>query len=39
MRASMIHIAIAEALDGKSVTWMERVSDQQYLQPLVEHHR
>lgn len=26
----MSHIAISEALDGKSVTWMEQVSDQQY---------
>jgi quercetin dioxygenase-like cupin family protein len=27
---AMTHIAIAEALDGKSVDWMERVSDEQY---------
>lgn len=27
---SMSHIAIAEALDGKSVDWMERVTDEQY---------
>jgi quercetin dioxygenase-like cupin family protein len=27
---AMTHIAIAEALDGKSVEWMEKVSDQQY---------
>ncbi len=27
---AMTHIAIAEALDGKSVDWMEQVSDQQY---------
>jgi quercetin dioxygenase-like cupin family protein len=26
----MTHIAIAEALDGKSVDWMEKVSDEQY---------
>ncbi|MEF3107557.1 cupin domain-containing protein [Raoultella sp. WB_B2P2-3] len=26
----MAHIAISEALDGKSVTWMEKVSDSQY---------
>lgn len=26
----MTHIAIAEALDGKTVTWMEQVSDEQY---------
>ena len=27
---AMTHIAIAESLDGKSVDWMEKVSDQQY---------
>jgi quercetin dioxygenase-like cupin family protein len=27
---AMTHIAIQEALDGKPVTWMEQVSDQQY---------
>ncbi|MBK5122189.1 cupin domain-containing protein [Burkholderia sp. R-69980] len=27
----MTHIAIAEALDGKSVEWMEKVTDEQYL--------
>ena len=27
---AMSHIAIAEALDGKSVDWMEQVSDGQY---------
>jgi quercetin dioxygenase-like cupin family protein len=27
---AMTHIAIAEALDGKTVDWMEKVSDQQY---------
>jgi len=26
----MTHIAIAEALDGKSVDWMEHVTDRQY---------
>jgi len=26
----MTHIAITEVLDGKSVEWMEKVSDQQY---------
>jgi quercetin dioxygenase-like cupin family protein len=26
----MSHIAIAEALDGKAVEWMEHVSDEQY---------
>ena len=28
---AMTHIAIQEALDGKPVDWMERVSDEQYL--------
>jgi quercetin dioxygenase-like cupin family protein len=27
---AMSHIAIAETLDGKSVDWMEKVSDEQY---------
>jgi 4-carboxymuconolactone decarboxylase len=27
---AMSHIAIAEALDGKSVNWLEHVSDEQY---------
>jgi len=26
----MTHIAIQEALDGKAVEWMEKVSDDQY---------
>jgi len=26
----MTHIAIQEALDGKLVDWMEKVSDEQY---------
>jgi hypothetical protein len=26
----MSHIAIAEALDGKVVDWLEKVSDEQY---------
>jgi hypothetical protein len=26
----MTHIAIAEALDGKVVEWLEKVSDEQY---------
>jgi hypothetical protein len=26
----MTHIAIQEALDGKAVDWMEKVSDDQY---------
>jgi len=28
--AAMTHIGIAERLDGKSVDWMEKVSDEQY---------
>ena len=28
---SMTHIAIQEALNGKAVEWMERVTDEQYL--------
>jgi len=27
---AMTHIAIQEALDGKAVDWMEKVSDEQY---------
>jgi quercetin dioxygenase-like cupin family protein len=27
---AMTHIAIQEALNGKAVDWMEKVSDQQY---------
>lgn len=27
---AMTHVAIAEALDGKNVEWMEKVSDEQY---------
>jgi len=30
---SMVHIAIAEQLDGKTVEWMEQVSDAQYGAP------
>lgn len=29
---AMTHIAIAEKLDGKSVEWLEKVSDEQYSQ-------
>jgi quercetin dioxygenase-like cupin family protein len=28
--SAMTHIAIQEALDGKAVDWMEKVSDEQY---------
>ena len=31
---SMAHIAIVEQLDGKSVEWMEKVSDAQYREPV-----
>jgi quercetin dioxygenase-like cupin family protein len=35
--AAMTHIAIVEALDGKTVDWMEQVSDEQYrLHPAPE---
>ncbi|MEW5289375.1 cupin domain-containing protein [Erwinia papayae] len=30
--SAMTHIAIAEALEGKVVDWMEKVSDEQYQQ-------
>jgi quercetin dioxygenase-like cupin family protein len=29
----MVHIAMQEALDGTHVTWMEHVTDEQYLVP------
>ena len=32
--SSMAHIAIVEQLDGKSVEWMEKVSDAQYGEPI-----
>jgi 4-carboxymuconolactone decarboxylase len=32
--SSMTHLAIAEQLDGRTVEWMEKVSDAQYGQPL-----
>jgi 4-carboxymuconolactone decarboxylase len=32
--SSMAHIAIVEMLDGKSVEWMEKVSDTQYGAPI-----
>jgi len=31
VNTSMTHVAIAEALDGKAVEWMEKVSGEQYL--------
>jgi len=30
LTTAMTHIAIQEALDGKAVDWMEKVSDEQY---------
>lgn len=33
-RSSMTHIAITEQLDGKTVEWLEKVSDAQYGAPL-----
>jgi alkylhydroperoxidase/carboxymuconolactone decarboxylase family protein YurZ len=30
----MAHLAVNEPLDGKSVEWMEKVSDEQYLAPV-----
>lgn len=32
---AMTHIAIQEALDGKPVDWLEKVSDEQYQSPKV----
>lgn len=31
---SMTHIAIQESVDGSPVTWMEKVTDEEYLTPL-----
>ncbi len=31
-RTAMTHIAIAESLDGSPVTWLEKVSDEEYPQ-------
>jgi len=33
---AMTHIAIQEALDGKVVDWMEKVTEEQYLSPVGE---
>lgn len=33
---AMTHIAIVEALDGKNVEWMEKVSEQEYLAESAE---
>ena len=32
--SAMSHIAIQEALDGKVVTWMEKVTDEEYLKGI-----
>ena len=32
--AALSHIAIGESLDGKSVDWMEKVTDEQYAAPV-----
>jgi hypothetical protein len=33
----MSHIAVQEALDGKVVNWMEKVTDADYLTQAPEH--
>jgi quercetin dioxygenase-like cupin family protein len=35
----MTHIAIQEMVDGRNVTWMEHVSDDDYLAPLAPQER
>ncbi|HEY1232224.1 MAG TPA: cupin domain-containing protein [Candidatus Binatia bacterium] len=37
--AAMTHIAIQEALDGKVVEWMEKVTDEQYQAPPAGNER
>lgn len=32
----MTHIALQETLDGKNVTWLEKVTDEEYLAPVVK---
>jgi hypothetical protein len=32
----MTHIAIAEKLDGKTVEWLEKVTDEQYRAPAAK---
>lgn len=32
--SSMTHIAIQEALDGKAVDWMEKVTDEEYAKAI-----
>jgi hypothetical protein len=31
---AMTHLAMQEALDGSHVTWMEKVTDEQYAGPV-----
>ena len=31
---AMTHVAIQEKIDGSNVTWMEKVTDEQYNSPL-----
>ena len=33
---AMTHVAIHEQLDGKTVDWMEKVTDEQYLAPVTK---
>jgi quercetin dioxygenase-like cupin family protein len=35
-KTAMSHIAIQEALNGSPVTWMEKVSDEQYQGPAAD---
>jgi hypothetical protein len=35
--ATMTHIAIQEQLGGKTVDWLEKVSDEQYSVPMASH--
>jgi quercetin dioxygenase-like cupin family protein len=35
--SAMSHVAVQEALDGQVVTWMEQVTDDQYLAEASEH--
>lgn len=35
--SAMTHIAVQESLNGSPVTWMEKVTDEQYLSPLGEN--
>lgn len=36
LTTSVTHIAIQETLEGKNVEWMEKVSDEQYRQPVAK---